>query len=511
MIMTKKIGSLTLLLLVCLTMASFSLFGQEKKLQKEEDGFEWYKIIQNGHVGAKSNKGNKELIPLSRGYDFIYYHTIGEYFIVKKDGKSGVCDKKGKEIIAPAKYDVVFRHENGEYFYDFEVKSKDKIGVCDSNGKEIVEPKYDAVYRERDCYKVNCYKVMLKGKMGVCDPNGKEIIAPKYDHIFYSEIGGQDYYKVKLNGKLGAYDSNGKEIIPPKYDDIYRGPDYYEVKLNGKEGVCDSNGMEIIAPRYDEVVCLKNEGHYYYSVELKGKEGVCDISGNEIIPPKYKTLFYSSSDRVFMYENRSGNDVSTGIALDENGIGYKLSPSESKQVAQKKAKKGKKIDFGELLGIIADGLEDISETLEESNKMLQSLDPNNYNTPQNTYNSSFESSNNNNNYANNDEERKKKDEEYKQRKEERDNKAKQMEWLGKHGSTYTNLYMKWYEIIQDVKRKTITVENWEPEYRLSQLKTAQSKCKEIAKLYKEKTGDEIPCPKNDLDWVPSAKDLVGSR
>ena len=239
--------------------------------------------------------------------------------------------------------------------------------------------------------------------------------------------------------------------------------------------------------------------------------GMLAIYNDQLNPRPGKNTYYT---RLGVWDETLKRYIgwSDFLSFENTGSEKSVAASVGSAPKDRKAKKErKKIDFGELLGIIADGLEDISETLEESNKMLQSLDPNNYNTPQNTYNSSFESSNNNNNYANNDEERKKKDEEYKQRKEERDNKAKQMEWLGKHGSTYTNLYMKWYEIIQDVKRKTITVENWEPEYRLSQLKTAQSKCKEIAKLYKEKTGDEIPCPKNDLDWVPSAKDLVGSR
>lgn len=391
-----------MLLLVCLTMASINLFAQEKELYREDDGFKWYKIRQDGHFGAISKKGNKELIPLSREYDFICYHTTfgGGWFSVEKDGKHGACDKEGKEIVAPIKYDRVYYVQNsGNYKF--------------------------------------CY-----------------------------------------------------------------------VELNGKKGACDISGKEIIKPQYDNVVFLENDG--YYAVELNGKKGACDMNGKEIIKPQYNSLFYSSSDHVFEYKDRSGNFVSTGIALADDRTGYMESSSnvsntgnEPKQVAQKKEKKEKrqKKSFGEVMGIIADGLQVFSEALEGVNEALQPLaeQNNTYYSPQNNYNSSFE---NNYNYSNN-------NDNHNQRREERDKKADQMEWERRHGSSYQHTYNEWYKTIIDVNRKSTVVKNWEPDYRLKRLKEAQSKCKEIAKLYKEKSGHEIPCSKDLLNWVPSSRDLVG--
>lgn len=392
MIKKETLSKSALLAMIMFIGLAFSptLFGQEKKLKNEEDGFEWYNISQNGICAAEKASGTI-LIPLSRGYDFICYHTTfgGGWFSVGKDGKYGACDKEGNEIIAPIKYDGVY------YVQQYE--------------------------NHKFCY----------------------------------------------------------------------------VKLNNKNGVCDKNGNEIIKPQYDNVVFHENGG--YYGVELNGKEGVCDMKGNEIIHPKYKSVFYSSSDRVFKYEDGSGNYVSTGIALADDESNYKESSSEPKQVAQKKEKKQKK-SFGEVMGIIADGLQVVSKALEGVNESLQPLaeQNNTYYNPQNNYNSSFE---NNSNYSNNDD--------YQQRREERDKKADQMEWERRHGSSYQRTYNNWYDIIIDVKCKSTKVKNWEPDYRLKQLRQAQSKCKEIANLYKEKAGHEIPCTKELLNWNPSAGDLVG--
>ena len=76
-----------LVVLVCMTFASVSLFAQEKELQTESDGFQWYELYQNEKRGAQSKSGTT-LIPLSRGYTFICYHDGG------RDQACGCCDRR---------------------------------------------------------------------------------------------------------------------------------------------------------------------------------------------------------------------------------------------------------------------------------------------------------------------------------------------------------------------------------------------------------------------------------
>lgn len=271
-------------MLVCLCFVSTCLFGQET-LQKENDGFTWCLISQDGKEGAKDANG-ATLIPLSRGYTKIVYHS-GEdaYFSVRLDnnGKEGACDKTGKEIVAPGKYDNVY-------------------------------------YRNKDGFEYYC--VCLNGKEGVCDKDGKEIISPKYDHVYLFDSDDIYYYKTELWGKNGICDVSGKEVLTPIFDDVYmRGYEeyhYFDVKRKWKHGVYDLSGREVIAPKYTNIY-LSSSGEYpYFKVKRIGLEGICDLSGKEIVAPKYKTLIYSSNafeyQKLFLF----GKWVSTGITLSAN-------------------------------------------------------------------------------------------------------------------------------------------------------------------------------------------------
>lgn len=129
---------LTALLLLCGSLA----FGQDRTLETESDGFRWYELEQDGYYGAQSINGTT-LIPLSRKYTFICYHTAdGGWFCFRKNNSStyeGCCDKNGREVIAPERgYNNVYWKDDGY----IEVEKNGLVGVCDLNGKEIIAPKY---------------------------------------------------------------------------------------------------------------------------------------------------------------------------------------------------------------------------------------------------------------------------------------------------------------------------------------------------------------------------------
>lgn len=96
----------------------------------EDDGFEWYKLYQNGCYGAETVDGTS-LIPLSRGYtDIMYWDRKGGkkgYFECEKEGKEGVCTIYGTEIIAPIYSSVIFIEK-----YGFKVQSTDDGDFCET-------------------------------------------------------------------------------------------------------------------------------------------------------------------------------------------------------------------------------------------------------------------------------------------------------------------------------------------------------------------------------------------
>lgn len=142
-----------IILLSILSNESYAQSGGRKQ-HVEDDGYVWYELTQNiSQHGADSDSGEnivpvgdyqvmyfnglfllfshnnegvytkdgKEVIPLSRQYEHVL--PLGKYFQVERDGKMGVCDLSGEEIISPDK-----RYDNIAY--------QDVMGFTyeDSNG-----------------------------------------------------------------------------------------------------------------------------------------------------------------------------------------------------------------------------------------------------------------------------------------------------------------------------------------------------------------------------------------
>lgn len=195
---TLKLNKIfAVLMLACLVMSSLDVFAQKKTLKTESDGYQWYKLEQNGKVGAQSVNGTT-FIPLSRGYTSIYFYS--GWFHIEKNKLEGICDIMGKEVVAP-KYEYVFPHDHINGYIYFEVVFNGRRGVCSMNGQEIITPKYDEVVCvDQDGY--SYYYVELNGKKGACDMNGREIISPRYESWYFSSSSGTFHYE----------DSSGKWV-----------------------------------------------------------------------------------------------------------------------------------------------------------------------------------------------------------------------------------------------------------------------------------------------------------
>lgn len=156
------------------------------------------------------------------------------------------------------------------------VEKNGKKGLIDSKGREIVAPQYDYIYSKND----GLYKVEKNGKKGFIRPDGTVFVAVKYDYI-YSEKDG--VYKVELNNKKGFVDAKtGQELCPPKYDYIYSKHDgLYKVELNGKKGFIDSNFKEIVPPTYDYIYSFSGG---LAKVERGDKVGYINKQGKLIQP-----------------------------------------------------------------------------------------------------------------------------------------------------------------------------------------------------------------------------------
>lgn len=138
-----------------------------KVLKSETDGFNWnmtFEAGQNVSFGAETLDG-KTIIPLSKKYNVVAYsspYLIGMYHSGKSidSFKKEYYTKDGKELLDNSKYDDtrLLGGKNGEPFW-FLTQKEGKKGVCDSNGKEIIPPLF------KSC-------VYMNGEFTIEDDNG---------------------------------------------------------------------------------------------------------------------------------------------------------------------------------------------------------------------------------------------------------------------------------------------------------------------------------------------------
>ncbi|TAE73012.1 MAG: WG repeat-containing protein [Bacteroidetes bacterium] len=120
---------------------------------------------------------------------------INGFATVNLNGKYGVIDEKGKEIV-PCKYEFVGTYIDGIA----KIKMNNKIGLIDDKGKEIVPCKYDKI----SLFNKGLAKIELSEKCGYLNKEGKEILSPKYEAVNYNFIGR--YFEVAENGIVKRID-----------------------------------------------------------------------------------------------------------------------------------------------------------------------------------------------------------------------------------------------------------------------------------------------------------------
>jgi len=217
---------------------------------------------------AQENENVEKI--LEEKYGYACYHSLGGgYYSVRKDGKEGACDLKGREIIPPTTYDEVSGHQIIEYGY-CEVKKNGKTGVISKEIKEVIPCQYDGIRTFQLEKSSNC-EVKIGNKWGVYNiKEAKEVIPCLYEEIYSWELDDNSCCNVKRDGKWGICNNVGKEIVPCKY--VYRlsiGDDLFLFNIGGtvdsnnniiggKWGYLDMDGKEIIPAQYDNASVFRD-------------------------------------------------------------------------------------------------------------------------------------------------------------------------------------------------------------------------------------------------------------
>lgn len=235
----------------------------------------YFHVKSNDKSGICDIHGREIIAPK---YDLAYMKKTdsGHYYyrvIVKRNesNKEGVYNLGGQEIIAPDKYNDVSLSatKDGRYYYHVEYDGKQ--GVCDKNGQELIAPIYDkAGLRQIDdqrCY----FAVERDGKKGIFDMNGKTIIElKKCESLFFDNYVHNVFVYKDASGNYVStgisLDMNGDPYINAYYGynkSIAEGKTYFEKKNFSKAAESYKKALEYIqtAEAYYDV------GASYYNLE----------------------------------------------------------------------------------------------------------------------------------------------------------------------------------------------------------------------------------------------------
>lgn len=232
----------------------------------------------------------------------VWYDT--EVLKYEKDGKYGLIDFDGKELLA-AEYDDIYGMQGIERTL---VLVKDgKYGLYNSVSKSLfVEAIYAGIENFGETYNDGYIVSNGDGKYGLVGAEGKSILENKYDKIF--KVSGADKYVVSTSGKTKLIDKDGNVILDSGFDEISEIiGDVIVVKNSGKYGVLTTSGDVVLDAAFDT---MKNCFGDYYIASTAGNYGVIDLMKNIKIEFKYKGIEYRSDIASLVCENE---DLTTDV------------------------------------------------------------------------------------------------------------------------------------------------------------------------------------------------------
>lgn len=270
------------------------------------------KYTENGKLGL--SRGTKKLTPAI--YDYIDYNGwwTGRTVTVKKDGKYGMVDSTGAELI-PAIYKSVYSLDNLKGLFggseDLYIVHKDnKAGIVNYKHEFLVPLIYDDISETEN----KCYSIRKGTKEGLMNAEFEIILEPKYEEVwwFEREVPVFLFWNDSLGGLIHA---DGRKIEGLKQTDILpiassQGSKEPKLKPIGlpkknrawyalqsedeKWGAFDMDKFQwVLKPQFNAITQVFSEAvQPYFIVNKNGKYGMVDYKNQVQLDCKYDTLFF---------------------------------------------------------------------------------------------------------------------------------------------------------------------------------------------------------------------------
>ena len=303
------------------------LMNESEQMEEKVVGLKYFPVYTSNKWGVINSKGETIIEPTYDEAIVIPDSTkavfICTYDVNYDEGtyKTKVLNEKNEEIFTG--YEQVEAIENYDtdniLWYEKEVlkvKKDGKYGLIDLKGKQIADCTYDSINSLKGTQ--NSLLTVKEGKKGIVDNTGAVIIQNEYKNIeALTEKYENGYIVQNDNGKYGVMNWSKTQAIEVKYDEvknIYASGKYYVVKEEGKLEIVDTEGKTYFAGEYDDILGINGD---YAIVKKNGKYGVMLISGNKsIIAINYPEIKYASGTNYIVKEGSKYGIINTdGVKL----------------------------------------------------------------------------------------------------------------------------------------------------------------------------------------------------
>lgn len=235
---------------------------------------------------------------------------------VQKDGKYGLIDFEGKEVIS-TQYDNISTLKGVEN--SILVQKDGKVGLVNSEGKTIIDTNYKEIKNIDEDYKKGYITIDENNKYGIIDYNNKQILENKYEKI--KEVYGDNLFVIEDNNKEKLINNEGTVVLEKGFDKIDKILQYSQEKgvifiSKNKFGVMNTNGDVIIPAEYDEI---KESKDSIFIAKKDDKYGVIDKDKNTKIEFNYSSITYNKQADIYLAEDENYN-----TNVFDNGFNNKL-------------------------------------------------------------------------------------------------------------------------------------------------------------------------------------------
>ena len=268
------------------------------------DGTTYLQVTKGRVKGLIDDATGEFILPIE--YERIYKQDT--IFVVTKDKKKGVVNRKGEQLI-PHMYDDIDNlggFLNHEYDGLFQVKIDTLYGLVDGRNNSLLPVKYTWL----GDFENRLIIAYADRKYGLFDANGNELQPVVYDNIERKRTPRSAIYFSEKNGLYGVLNEDGSikhnnefSSVNHIHDDhndlnlLDRRDSQYLLQVihaDGRQGVIDGFTGEFVIPLDNIQVLQSFKDHTtlvtYFLAKRASKFGVIDVQNNTVIEFKYQDL-----------------------------------------------------------------------------------------------------------------------------------------------------------------------------------------------------------------------------